>query len=72
MDRLATVPDGGEGMVDPATIPRIDGDTAARAGHANAIPTGGAGSVGSAVHNAWQGVAPFYVAPEAGEPLAAG
>lgn len=60
-------------MFDPATIPRIDGDMAALAGHADAIARAGAGfeETGSAVHRRWQGLASVYIAPEASELLAA-
>lgn len=54
-------------------IPRIDGDMAALAGHADAIAAAGAGfaETGAAVHSSWQGLAAVYIAPEAGELLAA-
>ena len=60
-------------MVDPAMIPRIDGDMEALAGHADAIAAAGTGFAesGAAVRSSWQGLASVYIAPEAGELLAA-
>lgn len=61
------------GVIDLATIPQIDGDMTALAGHATAIAAAGVGyaDVGERVHSGWQGLGAVYVAPEAARLMAA-
>ncbi len=60
-------------MIDAAGIPVIDGDMDALIGHATTIAATGRAIAGTGtdVHTTWQGLAPHYIAPEAGELLAA-
>ncbi len=60
-------------MIGPESIPRIEGDMAALAGHANAIAAAGEGfaATGASVHAGWQRLGAVYTAPEAGQLLAA-
>ncbi|MQA16171.1 MAG: hypothetical protein GEV09_19095 [Pseudonocardiaceae bacterium] len=59
--------------IDPAVIPRIEGDMDALAGHAQALTRVGVdvADTGARVHATWQGLASVYRAPEAGQLLAA-
>lgn len=61
------------GVIDLATIPQIDGDMTALAGHATAIAAAGVGfvDVGERVHGGWQALGAVYVAPEAARLMAA-
>ncbi len=60
-------------MINPAAIPVIAGDMDALAGHAATLSRTGTafGETGSRVHAVWQGLGAVYVAPEAGQLLAA-
>ena len=60
-------------MIDPGSIPRIEGDMAELAHHANAIAAAGRGfaDTGEQVHATWQGLGAVYVAPEAPDLFAA-
>jgi hypothetical protein len=60
-------------MIDPATIPRIDGDMAALTAHADDLTKVGVAvaDIGERVHTTWQQLAAVYVAPEANELFAA-
>lgn len=56
-------------MIDPATIPRIDGDMAALTAHADDLTRTGIAiaDTGERVHTTWQQLAAVYVAPEAND-----
>jgi hypothetical protein len=56
-------------MIDPATIPRIDGDMAALTAHADGLTRTGIAiaDTGERVHSTWQQLAAVYIAPEANE-----
>ncbi len=60
-------------MINPAAIPQIPGDMAVLGQHATAVSGVGTAfaETGRRVHAAWQGLAPFYTAPESGQLLAA-
>lgn len=60
-------------MIDPTSIPRIDGDMTALAAHADAIERTGFAvtETGATVHQIWQELAGVYRAPEADQLLAA-
>jgi hypothetical protein len=60
-------------VVDPSAIPRIEGDMDALGGHARALAQVGVGfaTTGERIHATWQQLGSVYVAPEAGQLLAA-
>jgi hypothetical protein len=60
-------------VIDPAGIPVIAGDMDVLAGHAATLSWVGTafGETGARVHAVWQGLGAVYVAPEAGQLLAA-
>jgi hypothetical protein len=60
-------------MIDPAAIPRIDGNMAELASHADSIGSSGTAvtDIGARIHQGWQGLASFYVTPDAAELFAA-
>jgi hypothetical protein len=60
-------------VINPAAIPQIPGDMAVLGQHATAVSGVGTAfaDTGRRVHAAWQGLAPFYAAPESGQLLAA-
>ncbi|HZG90300.1 MAG TPA: polymorphic toxin type 30 domain-containing protein [Pseudonocardia sp.] len=60
-------------MINPVGIPVIDGDADALARHAESLVTigGDFADTGERVHSTWQQLAPCYLAPEAGQLLAA-
>jgi hypothetical protein len=60
-------------MIDPSGIPVIDGDMDALARHAGELVGvgGDVAGTGARVHATWQGLAPVYDAPEAGQLLLA-
>jgi hypothetical protein len=60
-------------MINPASIPRIDGDMDALTAHADSIGTTGIAiaATGALVYQTWQGLAAVYRAPEDTQLLAA-
>jgi hypothetical protein len=60
-------------MIDPAGIPRIEGDMVALMGHADSMGSSGTGfaDTGARIDQTWQRLAPVYSAPESGQLLAA-
>src|SRR5690242_20229569 len=60
-------------MIDPAEIPRIDGDMAELAEHADRLDIAGyeIADTGTRIHRTWQGLGAVYDAPEADQLFAA-
>ncbi|MGH4016953.1 MAG: hypothetical protein ACRDSL_24095 [Pseudonocardiaceae bacterium] len=60
-------------MINPGEIPQIPGDMDTLAGYAATLQTTGEGfaDTGAGVHTTFQGLAPHYIAPEAGQLFAA-
>lgn len=60
-------------VIDPGSIPLIAGDMNELIAHADTLTTTGAAiaDTGARVYQTWQGLAPVYIAPEAGQLLAA-
>lgn len=72
--RCPTCPAHGDpAMINLEGIPVIAGDMASLREHAMMIAVAGTGYIdtGERVHNTWQGLRPHYVAPEAGQLMAA-
>jgi hypothetical protein len=60
-------------MIDIAAIPVINGDPDMLDEHATSLATTGAAfaDTGARIHAGWQALTPVYIAPEAGDLLAA-